>query len=222
MQGSDTTPLFEGLLPHFVAVAERRIDAVAGAPWPEEQAHVAQAVSTRQAEFAAGRILARRALAELGGHSLPIPAGPDRAPQWPAGFVGSITHSKDYVAAAVARTADAGAIGIDIAEIGRMRPALESKILLPVEIAANLTDLDRDARRTAFAVLFSAKEAFFKCQFPLTKARLGFDAAEIVLEDGIFRLSLRVDALPFLTGRMFEGRYAVKNGLAVTAMLISP
>ena len=51
------------------------------------------AVAKRRSEYLAGRWCAREALAMLGMEGIPA-LGPDRAPQWPAGSLGSITHSQ--------------------------------------------------------------------------------------------------------------------------------
>ena len=77
-----------------------RITDCEAALFPDEQAAVSRAVEKRRAEFAAGRSLARIALTEI-GHAPCAIAQADRAPVWPLGIVGSITHSNDYVAVCV-------------------------------------------------------------------------------------------------------------------------
>src|SRR4051812_41020395 len=74
-----------------------------------------KAVARRRAEFLAGRYAAAMALEALGCPS-PWEVGrrEDRAPSWPAGFVGSITHGGGLVAAALARSDDCAGIGIDV------------------------------------------------------------------------------------------------------------
>src|SRR5277367_2552834 len=64
-----------------------------------------RAVRARRTEFLAGRACARSALRKLadGRADDAIPIGPDRAPVWPAGIVGAITHAHGFAAAAVAR-----------------------------------------------------------------------------------------------------------------------
>lgn len=67
----------------------------------EEREKVAQAVESRQREFATVRYLARRALGRLGRPAAPILPNRRGAPQWPDGIVGSMTHCAGYRAAAV-------------------------------------------------------------------------------------------------------------------------
>jgi hypothetical protein len=64
---------------------------------------MASAVPRRRAEFAAGRACARAALRRLGINGWPLLVGSKREPLWPAGVVGSITHTDGLVAAAVSR-----------------------------------------------------------------------------------------------------------------------
>src|ERR1700716_1803425 len=60
------------------------------------------AVPNRQREFLAGRLCAAQALRCLGADSTHVGMAGDRAPVWPDGVVGSITHSGGFAAAAVA------------------------------------------------------------------------------------------------------------------------
>jgi 4'-phosphopantetheinyl transferase EntD len=210
-----------GLVPTEVAVEESRIDAVVGYAWPEELAHVASAVESRRREFAAGRILAARALASLGCAACPILAGPDRAPIWPAGFTGSISHTHEHVAVAVGRTDGLLAIGIDIEDAGRFRPDLEHQILRPEEIAANLTGLPPDRRQSVLALLFSIKEAFYKCQYVISQQFLGFHDARTTIDftRQSFELTLLV-TVPPLADDVFHGKFQMRSGGVATAMVL--
>lgn len=211
----DLTPLF----PPGVSLAAGRITEVEGRVWPEEAACVTRSVEKRRAEFHAGRVLARGALAAVGARDAALLPGPDRAPVWPAGFTGSITHTDSWVAVAVARRPDYRALGVDIEEIGRFHPRLETRILSPAEIAEHLDGLDPAARQAMSAALFCVKEAFYKCQFPLTGRRLGFhDVAVETLsterDGGVVRVAARPTSDP--AGAM-TGRYALLGELAAAA-----
>ena len=63
---------------------------------PEEAPAIARAIPKRQAEFAAGRRAARAALTTLGHPAQAIPVGDRRAPIWPQGTVGAITHDQGH------------------------------------------------------------------------------------------------------------------------------
>jgi 4'-phosphopantetheinyl transferase EntD len=210
-----------GLLPADVAVEEAYIDAVAGVLWPEESACLANASTGRRAEFAAGRILARRALVRLGGPDFAIPVGRDRAPVWPPGFTGSITHCRNHVAVAIGATDSLRGVGIDVEATDRFRPELEDRVLSLEEIGLNLHDLAPEARQVALAVLFSVKEAFYKCQYEITRQFLGFldVTARIDMRRGRFEITL-LKALPLLSSHVFHGGFRVENGMVAAAMVI--
>src|SRR6266851_1633075 len=70
---------------------------------PAEAAAIATANPARRTEFAAGRAVARAALAGLDVPAGPILPGRAGEPRWPDGVVGSITHCAGYRACAVAR-----------------------------------------------------------------------------------------------------------------------
>src|SRR5260370_12098794 len=75
------------------------------------------ATQKRQREFLAGRWCAEEALQCLGAGSTHVAMAEDRTPIWPDGVVGSITHTDDFAAAAVAWAADIAWVGIDSEQI---------------------------------------------------------------------------------------------------------
>src|SRR5207245_224467 len=80
---------------------------------PAEAAVVAAVAPRRRREFAAGRWCARQALVRLGIEGFALLPSPDRAPRWPPGIVGSISHTSDYCVAVVARQRDFLGVGVD-------------------------------------------------------------------------------------------------------------
>ena len=79
---------------------------------------MANAAQKRRRDFALGRACARAALSALGRGDAVIGRDDNGAPQWPAGVLGSITHTKGYAAALVAETHDAGGVGVDAERVG--------------------------------------------------------------------------------------------------------
>ncbi len=140
---------------------------------PAETLYVGRAVPKRVQEFAAGRLCARRALAEFGIVDFPIRVADDRQPIWPDSFVGSITHTEGYGAAVVAERRRMRALGLDSEIVGQVKAPLWAAICTPSEIAW-LRSLPPSEQAAAAALIFSAKEAFYKCQYPLTRERLHF------------------------------------------------
>jgi len=149
-------------------------------------------IDKRQREFAAGRRAARMAMARIGLPPAAIPMGPDRAPVWPAGLAGSITHSASACLAAV--TARPLLIGLDLEPDMPLAPELWDSVLRPEEAA----QLNGDARQ-AMAV-FSAKEAAYKAQFPRSRAILDFQAMEVALFGDHFTATFRADVPGFASG----------------------
>lgn len=111
----------------------------------------------------AGRVAARRALKASGFTGVAeLPTTESGAPQWPLGWLGSISHSKGFCVAVVAREAEYRCLGVDLEHLGRMRPNTASRIATPAELAG-ISDSDHMTHATA---LFSLKEAFYKAQYP--------------------------------------------------------
>lgn len=149
--------------------------AQAGMALPES---IRRSMPKRQAEFFFGRLAARLALADVGLPACEVPIGPGRAPVWPTGCVGSITHHDTLaVAAAIARGSHG--LGIDVERIvdeGESAEALRAVAFDSQELA-----LIGDEAATGIAPLhaltlaFSAKESFFKASHALVGRHFGFE-----------------------------------------------
>jgi enterobactin synthetase component D len=132
------------------------------------------AAARRLAEYVAGRYCAEHAIAELLGERAPVAHGPDRAPVWPPGVIGSIAHAGGIATAAVTTSARGAGIGVDVESLVA-DPWLEStyaRITTPSE-RGGFAALGLDLPRLTTFVL-SAKESVYKCLQPLTGAWLGF------------------------------------------------
>ena len=134
----------------------------------------------RLADFSTGRYCAIKALEQLGIQDTIIPMGEDRAPIWPEGIVGSISHCDSLTGAIVAKNADHISLGLDIEEIGRVTPDLWDLVFTENEKSYlfGLSDEDLLVQSTA---MFSIKEAFYKFQYPITKTFLDFLEVEVDL-----------------------------------------
>lgn len=188
---------------------------------PEEAVHVARAVPKRVGEFAAGRACARRALEELGVRDSILRVGPDREPLWPAGVVGSITHTAGFCAVAAARTAVVAALGLD----AEHRDAVHRRLWRQIATGEELLWLDSlpAERATEMATLiFSAKETFYKCQFALTHEWLNFTDVSVSVEADRFEiLPRRKLALEAFAPAPWRGRHALERALVVTGCGLS-
>jgi 4'-phosphopantetheinyl transferase EntD len=167
------SPVIAGLFPAGVVAAELRAPGVAALLLPAEAEGVANANPTRVQEFTAGRLCARRALAEFGVTGFPVRVARDRQPLWPEFLVGSITHTAGFCAAVVAERASVMAVGLDTEVVGAVKEGLRTTICAAAELGW-LGTLPRAQRAAAVTLIFSAKEAFYKCQYPLTGDWLNF------------------------------------------------
>ncbi|MFY1700334.1 4'-phosphopantetheinyl transferase family protein [Micromonospora sp. WMMA1923] len=211
------------LLPPTVAVAVAGPADWTGTLLPAEQACLGErAVENRRRDFTAGRVCARRAMGALGLPPTPVPAA-DRAPVWPAGVVGTITHTRGYCAAAAARTTEIRSVGMDAERHKVLEAGVRRLICLPEEE-------QRCARLPAGvswpAVIFSAKETVYKVWHPIVGSWLDFHDARIDLdpEAGTFTAWIapaRLDAAADLDPpRTISGRFAVETDLVRTAAVL--
>lgn len=214
--------LLHGLLPERVVVAELFADPPSVELFPQEAELVAKAVDKRRREFATVRLCARNALARLGhppGPILPLMEGPawaQRAPRWPDGVVGSMTHCDGYRAAAVAPASAVASVGVDAEPNAPVPDGVREMVTRPEERLV----LDRLAvSHPAVAwdrLLFSAKESVFKAWFPLTGRWLDFEDCVITPdpERGTFTGALRVPG-PVVDGvrhDVFHGWWRTAQG----------
>jgi 4'-phosphopantetheinyl transferase EntD len=146
--------------------------------YPDERTHVANAVAKRRAEFGTARVTARRVLGELGFPPLSLVPDRDRSPRWPEGVVGTISHCDGLCAVAVARSSVAAGIGLDVECASGLDRTLEATICTETE-QMWLESSSPGERRHRAKLLFSAKEAFYKCQFPTTHTFLDYKEVDI-------------------------------------------
>lgn len=209
--------LFAGLLPAGLRVAEADPSATDPTCWPDAFAPVARAIRHRQQEYVCARLLARELLTGLGRPGVCVGTRPDRAPIWPAGVVGGITHTSrrdgpGWVAVAVAEGERVRGIGLDVEPDLPLPDGVERMVVFPGDSAA----VGVPAR-----ALFSAKEAVYKAIYPSTGEIWGFDAVRVRVEgDGGLVVDLARPAPGLPVGTRLRGRWGVANGFVGTAFVI--
>ena len=146
--------------------------------------NLAKAAPKRRAEFMAGRLCARRAIARVAGKEQLPKIGADRAPLWPQGLVGTISHSDTWAGALVGSQANYLGVGLDIE---RCLSVLESQKLASALLTANEYARIKNLSPAQFAfmvtVSFSLKESLFKALYPLVNKHFYFQDAELVAWD---------------------------------------
>jgi enterobactin synthetase component D len=205
----------------FAQADEARFSAI------ELPARLERAVAKRRLEFLAGRHCARAALRrlvpELSAGSIAI--GVDRAPVWPIGISGTITHAEGFAAAAVARATDAAGIGLDSERVlsASAMDAVSAQAATRQEVLALAGA--RLGEAVLLTVVFSAKESLFKCLYRLVGRYFDFHDAAIVDVSGgdrTFIAELRTELGGLAAGTRLGGRFAVVDGLVHTGIILPP
>lgn len=180
----------------------------------DEAASVSRAIPKRVAEFAAGRRAAHNALAAIGSSDRNLPMGEDRAPVWPQGIVGAITHDTGLALAVAARRSTIEALGLDLTEAAPLPEGTRTQILRhPRE--EKLGDLEARA-------VFSAKETLFKTLAPQVGFVFGFSAAEVEIDlsRGQFEARLSQPLGKFGVGQIWQGALAIEGDRLLTGLII--
>jgi len=229
---------------HFAleAVGDREAELL-----PEEAYVVQRAVERRRRQFAAGRVLARRLLAQLGHAPAPLLPGPDRRPLWPAGVVGTLAHTEEHVAVAVAPAATAGpapwpaptgaagpgppfvpspsrsagglrSLGLDVERRQALEPDLWPTVLRPDE-RAWLDEQPAESRGQLATLVFCVKECVYKVQYPLSRRVLEFHDVGVRLTPlaGRFEASVPEAVAAALGGGTLRGRLHVGETCVLAA-----
>jgi 4'-phosphopantetheinyl transferase EntD len=131
--------------------------------------------------------------------------------------VGSITHTGDFAAAAVAWAADIVGLGIDSEQIIDPAIALDIAAICMVDEATLFRPAQGRSSCEFHTFVFSAKEAVFKCLFPLTRKFLEFSDVRITSLDwgrGYF-------AWTAVSEHSGTGRLSHANGFVHTSVELS-
>ena len=161
-------------------------------------------------------------MAALGYSPASILAGADRAPCWPRGLAGSVTHAAEHCAVAIVRIADGyRAIGLDLESALPLPAELADTVCLPAELAW-LHGQPRADREVLARAIFSSKECAYKAQYPLSRQMLEFHELHLALdmERGRFLATFLRDCLPFAMGEGIAGHVRIERGLIACAVAL--
>lgn len=169
----DLRAALTSILPEACTMAVAQIESQSNV-FAEECAHLADAAPHRIDEFLTGRQCARVALASQGVGGVAILPDADGVPGWPESWHGSITHSRGICAALVGAKSRYAYLGLDLEKTNRLSEAAIKRVVHADEVAWVKGDQCRAS------ILFSAKEAFYKAQFPQWRCPGNFH--DLVLE----------------------------------------
>jgi 4'-phosphopantetheinyl transferase EntD len=166
------------LFPAGVVAVELTTAAPRAVLTASELTFISHCAQKRIDDFTRGRACAHRGLTELGKAEVSLLSGEKREPLWPTDIVGSITHTTGFAAAVVARCTEIEALGIDCEVVDSVGADLWERICTPAE-QEWLEGLPETEAKQQAALTFAAKEAFYKCQFPLSREWVGFEDVSI-------------------------------------------
>ncbi|MFA0813250.1 4'-phosphopantetheinyl transferase family protein [Microbulbifer epialgicus] len=188
-----------------------------GISFPEE---IRRSIVKRKAEFLSGRHCAQLALKQLGYDNTEIPIGDRRAPRWPHGLKGSITHAGNIALCALSINSES--VGIDYELLITDKTA--------TGIKGNIVNLMEEARLSYsgmsinhwLTIAFSIKESLFKALYPIVNQYFDFLDAEITNineKEQILSLTLKRDLCTDVrSGQIFNGRYYFHRSGILTLM----
>jgi enterobactin synthetase component D len=167
------------------------------------------AVPKRQNEFLAGRLCAAQALRAAG---LPETVGQkNRAPVWPLGCVGSISHSDRRVVAVVSR--NHSGLGVDIETLMTQAQATDIQALILTEAETALRP-ETMSLGPFLTLIFSAKESLYKALSAHLPQMPGFLDVTV--------LALTSDALTLRLGdRTLTARYVLTTEDVLTLVCVA-
>lgn len=173
----------------------------------------------RQLQHLAGRECAIAALREIEVSAVRIPTESSGAPLWPPGVVGSISHHEMCCCAVVARNCTVAGLGIDVIFDDDIQPDLWPFVLTARE-ASRLSSLSRDKAALVAGIIFAAKEAYYKCVFPLSAHWLDFADVEIAVD--LHKASVTIfDGSGHAPAFPVSGGFRAYNGVVVCGIYAS-
>jgi len=214
--------LINSLFPEDVITAEADPTSVREIFYPEEEAYIKNALPKRRLEFAAGRLCARKALTRLGVRNFPVLVGKNREPIWPPGIVGSISHTERYCGVVVASKKKLDSLGLDVELTGEIDEYYWKRICTRKELTW-MNSLPSDRCKESVALIFSAKESLYKCQYAISKKWLNFHDVTITINpdigefDVIFEVNIDSS---FKKGTRLKGKFLFYQGYVFTGVSI--
>lgn len=212
----------EKVLPEKTEMDIQNIQSCTEKLFPEEVQSIHSAVLARKMEFRAGRSCARNAMFKLGIHPCPIPAKSSREPDWPSNVSGSISHDAGLAVAVVAEKENISNIGIDIAQHRVFEEGINRLICTKHELSKIHCLEASELPSHPQVLIFSMKEALFKCIYALNKRVFEFHAVEVnfnfINKSAKFR-RLDRSLLP-INFDQINGKYLVCDGIVLSVVWI--
>lgn len=146
-----------------------------------EKKIIEKVISKRRNEFSTGRYALHLLLAENNISNFAVLKDKHGLPILPAGFVGSISHNDSHCFVAVGKAEETRSIGVDIESFKIINEKLHKYFLTKKELD-NINYLSCLEKQLAAGIIFSAKEAFFKMQFCISRNHIAFHDFQITFD----------------------------------------
>ncbi|MEJ4044914.1 4'-phosphopantetheinyl transferase family protein [Erwinia sp. SLM-02] len=176
------------------------------------------AVNKRRAEYLASRYCLQQAMSTLGVEQFILHNDEERAPLWPAGIRGSLSHTCQRICALLTHRREV-LPGIDCEQIMTEKHASELAHLIVNAAEKALIEQTELPFHCALTVVFSAKESLYKAIWPELRRFMDFSAAEVVGWDTNNRLTLRLAgtfSAEFYAGREFTAEVKLQPDTVLT------
>lgn len=182
-------------------------------------AHLLRAVKKRRAEYLASRYCLQQTLATWGITGFLLSNGPDRAPVWPQGIIGSLSHTHQQVCALLTRRQDL-VLGVDCEKMMTAEVARDTHKMLVSPAEKQRLEQCGLPFTTALTVAFSLKESLYKALYPQVKQFMDFSGAEIMaFSADLNHISLRLTqtfSARLVAGSLFAGRVLLQPDRVIT------
>lgn len=182
-------------------------------------AHLIRAVKKRRAEYLVSRYCIQQAMQTLGIEDFVLRNGEDRAPVWPEGIGGSLSHTQHRVCALLTRERGL-LLGVDCERLMTAETAAETQHMLINAAEKRMLEQCSLPFNLALTVVFSLKESLYKALYPQLLQFMDFSAAQVVAcSDDLQQLTLRLThtfSTEMVAGREFTGRAQVQPDEVLT------
>ncbi len=168
----------------------------------------------RVSRFTRDKILSTLGL----GCDITIDRGAGGEPLWPAGVVGSISHSKLSCVIAIATWENYRAVGVDVEQLNRITP----RVIERITTTNDLLESSVLSKYELSTLIFSAKESLFKLLYPDVKHYFGFKSASLIkVSSTHFTMQLeRSLGARYQSKERFDGHFMIMGEEIITLMTL--
>lgn len=175
--------------------------------------------------FILGRIAAKKTLLSAGLNPLDYSLLKSNFgfPQWPPGFLGSISHCNQIAVAICSSTKNKQYLGIDIEDLNKdLNEKIAKRICTFTEQEFLLSNYNKEDFKLNIIKIFSAKETLYKALFPECRIYFGFKDAFIrEINPGVLKAILLKNLSSKLkTGQEFEIKLDISGNYLLTYLII--